>query len=252
VMECQRDPELKGMVNRASLAVPDGMPLVWISRFQGQPHVRRVYGPDLMLSFCEVAARRGYTNYLLGGAPGQPEVLARRLVERFPDLLIVGGAATSVRPLSAAENERVIEAINNAGPDVVWVGMGTGYQERWIAQNRHLLRAPVLIGVGAAFDMHSKRVRQAPAWMQRAGLEWFFRLTQEPLRLWRRYLLGNPLFVYRLLLQQMGLRSYPEPEEPEDALPDLPFWHPAPTFVELSLVEKVPEPGLPRTESLRG
>lgn len=252
VMECQRDPELRGMVNRASLSVPDGMPLVWISRFRGQPHVRRVYGPDLMLSFCELAARRGYTNYLVGGAPGQPEVLARRLVERFPDLLIVGGVATPVRPLSAAENDRIIESINDAGPDVVWVGMGTGYQERWIAQNRHRLRAPVLIGVGAAFDMHSKRVRQAPAWMQRSGLEWFFRLMQEPLRLWRRYLLGNPLFVYRLLLQQMGVRSYPEPEEPESALPELILPRSAPMFVELPLVEKVPEPGFPRTESLRG
>jgi N-acetylglucosaminyldiphosphoundecaprenol N-acetyl-beta-D-mannosaminyltransferase len=252
VMECQRDPELRGMVNRASLAVPDGMPLVWISHLKGQPHVRRVYGPDLMLSFCELAARRGYTNYLLGGTVGQPELLSRRLVERFPSLLIVGGTATPARPISRVENEQIIAAINDAGPDVVWVGMGTGYQERWIAENRHRLGVPVLIGVGAAFDMHSRKVHQAPAWMQRSGLEWFFRLLQEPLRLWRRYLLGNPSFVYRLVMQQMGFHDYPEPEEPEVALPDLPLRRPIPTLAELSRSDEVPEPVLPRTESLRG
>jgi N-acetylglucosaminyldiphosphoundecaprenol N-acetyl-beta-D-mannosaminyltransferase len=252
VMECQRDPELRRMINRASLAVPDGMPLVWISRLKGQPQVRRVYGPDLMLSFCELAARRGYTNYLLGGVVGQPEILGQRLLERFPNLLIAGGAPTPARPLSPVDNDEIIEAINRVGPDVVWVGMGTGYQERWIAQNRHRLRAPVLIGVGAAFDMHSKRVRQAPAWMQRTGLEWFFRLLQEPLRLWRRYLLGNPLFVYRLLVQQMGFRDYPEPEEPAGALPVPVTRRSMPTFADLPLPEKVPEPGLPRAEGLRG
>jgi N-acetylglucosaminyldiphosphoundecaprenol N-acetyl-beta-D-mannosaminyltransferase len=205
VMECQDDPQLQAMVNGASLAVPDGMPLVWIAHTLGLPHVSRVYGPDLMLSFCELAARRGYTNYLLGGAAGQPEILARRLVDRFPGLVIAGTRPTPVRPPSREENDSVIEEVNEVGPDVVWVGMGAPHQERWMAENRAHLQAPILIGVGAAFDMHSGLVRQAPGWMQRGGLEWFFRFVQEPRRLWRRYLLGNPLFVARFVRQRLRL-----------------------------------------------
>lgn len=208
VMECQYDARLRMMVNGATLAVPDGMPLVWIARLTGQRHVERVYGPDLMISFCELAARVGYRNYLLGGAQGQPELLVERLTDRFPGLPIVGTRSTPHRPLPPDLNDAVIEEINRANPDVVWVGMGTGYQERWIAENRSRLNAPILIGVGAAFDMHSGMVQQAPDWMQLAGLEWFFRLLQEPGRLWRRYLLGNPLFISKLLLQRLGLRTY--------------------------------------------
>jgi N-acetylglucosaminyldiphosphoundecaprenol N-acetyl-beta-D-mannosaminyltransferase len=215
VMECQRDPALRAMVNRASLAVPDGMPLVWLARLDGQHHVRRVYGPDLTLAFCDLAARIGYRNYLLGGAPGQPEILAQRLRARFQGLDIVGTHATPHRPLPAAENEMVLEEINHLEPDVVWVGMGTNVQERWMAENRHLLNAPVLVGVGAAFDFHSNMIPQAPAAMQRVGLEWLFRLIQEPRRLWRRYLLGNPLFLAKVISQKMGLRHYELPEEGE-------------------------------------
>ena len=211
VMECQDDPELRALVNRASLAVPDGMPLVWVAHMLGLPHVARVYGPDLMLSFCELAAQRGYTNYLLGGAPGQPENLAQRLTARFPGLSIVGSHATPVRPIPPDENEAVIEEINGIDPDVVWVGTGAPLQERWIAQNRDRLSPPVLVGVGAAFDMHCGVVPQAPPGMQRLGLEWLFRLAQEPGRLWRRYLLGNPRFVVSLLGQRLGLRTYELP-----------------------------------------
>lgn len=205
VMECQNDPGLQAMVNQASLAVPDGMPLVWIAHLMGLRHVSRVYGPDLMLSFCELAARKGYSNYLLGGAAGQPEVLAERLTGRMPGLVIAGSHPTPIRPLAPEENTLVIDKVNEAHPDVVWVGMGAPYQERWMAENRARLQAPILIGVGAAFDVHSGLVRQAAGWMQRAGLEWFFRLVQEPRRLWRRYLVGNPLFVARFLRQQLGL-----------------------------------------------
>ncbi len=222
VMECQHDPILREMVNRASLIVPDGMPLVWLARLSGQPHVRRVYGPDLMLSFCQRAAQKGYRTYLLGGAPGQPEVLAQKLCARFPGLEVVGTWATPIRPLPPEENDRVIAEINRAKPDIVWVGLGAPIQERWMAENQHRLEAPVLVGVGAAFDFHSNMVRQAPAWMQRIGLEWLFRLLQEPRRLWRRYLVGNPLFVARVLGQVMGVRHYelPKPEGPASAWMD--------------------------------
>jgi len=208
VLECQDDAALRAAVNRASLAVPDGMPLVWLSRLAGQRQVGRVYGPDLMLSFCELAARRGFSNYLLGGAQDQPEILAQRLCARFPGLSIVGCRATPRRPIPPDENREVLEEINRANPDVVWVGMGAPLQERWMAENRDVLKAPILVGVGAAFDMHSGVVRQAPSWMQRMGLEWLFRLTREPTRLWRRYLLGNPLFVWRVLGQRLRLRRY--------------------------------------------
>jgi N-acetylglucosaminyldiphosphoundecaprenol N-acetyl-beta-D-mannosaminyltransferase len=208
VMECQHDLELRDMVNSAGLAVPDGMPLVWISHMSGQPAVRRVYGPDLMLAFCQLAAHRGYRSYFLGGAQGQPEILAEKLTARFPGLAIDGLRATPNRPVPKADNEAIIQDINRANPDVVWVGMGTGFQERWMAVNRSRLNAPVLIGVGAAFDMHSGWVPQAPKWMQNAGLEWLFRLSREPRRLWRRYLVGNSQFVLRYGAQHVGLVHY--------------------------------------------
>jgi N-acetylglucosaminyldiphosphoundecaprenol N-acetyl-beta-D-mannosaminyltransferase len=208
VTECERDPALRAMVNNAALAVPDGMPLAWIARIRGEPLTRRVYGPDLMLAFCRLAAQRGYRSFLLGGAPGQPEILADRLVDWFPGLSIAGTLATPERPLTPEANARAVEAINRAGADVVWVGMGAPVQERWMAENRANVEAPVLVGVGAAFDIHTGRVRQAPHWMQRAGLEWLFRLTREPGRLWRRYLIGNPLFMWKLLGQWLGLRKY--------------------------------------------
>jgi N-acetylglucosaminyldiphosphoundecaprenol N-acetyl-beta-D-mannosaminyltransferase len=221
VMECERDPELQMMVNNAALAVPDGMPLVWLAHLAGQRYVRRVYGPDLMLAFCQLAASRGYTNYLLGSFPGRAEEVARSLTARYPGLSITGTRATLHRPLPADENEVVVQEINTIDPDVVWVGMGTGFQERWMAENRASLNARVLISVGAAFDIHSNRVRQAPAWMQRAGLEWSFRLAQEPRRLWRRYLVGNPLFVLKVVGQRLGLKRYPLLGEAADLLPEI-------------------------------
>jgi N-acetylglucosaminyldiphosphoundecaprenol N-acetyl-beta-D-mannosaminyltransferase len=220
IMECQNDPELRAMVNRASLAVPDGMPLVWIAHLMGLHNVGRVYGPDLMLSFCQLAAQKGYTNYFLGGATGQPQVLAQRLTDHLPGLPIAGTRSTPNRPLPPEENDLIIKKVNKAHPDVVWVGMGTPYQERWMAENRARLRSPILVGVGAAFDMHSGFVRQAPAWMQQGGLEWLFRLVQEPRRLWRRYLVGNPRFVAKLLGQWLRGRKYTRPIDvkPKDDL----------------------------------
>jgi N-acetylglucosaminyldiphosphoundecaprenol N-acetyl-beta-D-mannosaminyltransferase len=244
VMECQEDPELRAMVNGASLCVPDGMPLVWIARLTGQRHVGRVYGPDLMLSFCELAAQRGYRNYLLGGIEGRPEALAQQLTIRFPDLSVVGMRPTPERPLPPAENEDVIAEINRVAPDVVWVGIGTPFQDRWIAQNRDRLAAPILVAVGAAFDINSGVVRQAPHWMQRTGLEWLFRFLQEPRRLWRRYLLGNPLFVAKLISQRLGLRQYDlpskDPTPPPACVPE------SPSLVSSDLAIAEPEPRMQR------
>jgi len=208
VMECQRDPELRRIFNASGMTTPDGMPLVWLSRLKGFQHVSRVYGPDLMLALCEQSVARGYRHFFYGGATGVPEYLAANLQRRFPGLAVVGTYSPPFRSLTPEEDAQVVQMINEANPDVVWVGLGSPKQERWMAAHVGRLTAPVLIGVGAAFDFHAGRKKQAPRWMQRSGLEWLFRLLTEPRRLWRRYLVNNPIFVTLVLLQTLGLRRY--------------------------------------------
>lgn len=208
VMESQRDEELRRIHNRAGLVTPDGMPLVWLSRLKGLGHVERVYGPHLMLAICERSVSKGYRHFFYGGAEGLPEQLAVVLQNRFPGLQVVGTFSPPFRPLTAEEDEQIVQMINENRPDIVWIGLSTPKQERWMAEHTHRLNAPVLIGVGAAFDFLSGRKPQAPRWMQRAGLEWLFRLLTEPRRLWRRYLINNPLFVMLVLAQALGLRRY--------------------------------------------
>ncbi len=199
VMECQQDPALLQVVNGAGLRTPDGMPLVWLSLQAGNRHVTRVYGPDLMLALCERSAITGHRHFFYGGAPGVADVLADRLGARFPGLRVAGIHTPPMLPVGALEDAATIEKINESGADIVWVGLGAPKQDWWVANHRPLLKASVLIAVGAAFDFHSGRVRQAPRWMQRNGLEWLFRLSQDPRRLWKRYLVLNSLFVMKVL-----------------------------------------------------
>ena len=208
VMESQRDEMLRRIHNSAGLVTPDGMPLVWLSRMKGFRHVERVYGPDLMLACCERSIAKGYRHFFYGGAEGVPERLAARLRERFPGLSVAGGYSPPFRPLSTEEDDALIRRIDETNPDIVWVGLSTPKQERWMYEHVGRLRAPVVIGVGAAFDFHAGLKRQAPRWMQRSGLEWFFRLVTEPRRLWRRYLINNPLFVWNILLQTGDAKRY--------------------------------------------
>jgi len=208
VMESQVDRSLRDIHNRAGLVTPDGMPMVWISRLRGHQHVQRVYGPDLMLACCEASIRKGYRHFFYGGVPGVAERLAKRLGERFDGLQIVGTWSPPFRDLTAAEEEAMIDRITSSKPDIVWVGLSTPKQERWMARYIGRLPAAVLIGVGAAFDIHAGVTKQAPPWMQRSGLEWLFRLATEPRRLARRYLTNNPRFVWRLLLQLSGAVRY--------------------------------------------
>jgi N-acetylglucosaminyldiphosphoundecaprenol N-acetyl-beta-D-mannosaminyltransferase len=208
VMESQRDVELQRIHNAAGLVTPDGMPLVWLSRLLGFCHVRRVYGPDLMLAVCERSALQGYRHFLYGGAPGVADQLARCLQDRFPGLTIAGTYCPPFRPLTPEEDAVVVEQINAAQPDIVWVGLSTPKQEQWMATHVQRLHVPVLVGVGAAYDFLSGVKRQAPCWMQRSGLEWLFRLLQEPRRLWRRYLSNNPRFLWRVLLMTLGQKRY--------------------------------------------
>lgn len=208
IMECRRDERVRQAVNQAGLATPDGMPLVWLSKWQSGLEVNRVYGPDLMLALCRHSAARGYRHYFYGGAEGVPELLATRLQSRFPGLKVAGCYAPPFRPLAPEEEAQIITRINQAAPDIVWVGLGTPKQDLWMAAHRSQLAAPVLIAVGAAFDFHTGRVAQAPRWMQRNGLEWLYRLLQEPRRLWYRYLIYNPLFVVLAIAQLLGLKRY--------------------------------------------
>lgn len=196
VMSSRQDPEARTATLGADLIVPDGQPLVWALRALGRPLETRVYGPDLMAAYCERMAASGATSYLYGGrSPETLDQLTSALRERFPGLRIVGGYSPPFRELSDAESERVAAEINGSGADVVWVGIGQPKQEKWMARMRPLLEAPVLVGVGAAFDFHAGLVPQAPGWMQSRGLEWVFRLYQEPRRLWRRYASDNPRFI---------------------------------------------------------
>jgi N-acetylglucosaminyldiphosphoundecaprenol N-acetyl-beta-D-mannosaminyltransferase len=199
VMECQRDDELRRIHNSSGLTTPDGMPMVWAGHWAGARHMERVYGPDLMLAVCEVAQKRGWSCYFYGGTEGVAELLSRRLVHRFPGLRMVGCYSPPFRPLTPAEEEDVVRGVNRVRPDIVWVGLSTPKQERWMASHVDRLDARVLIGVGAAFDIHAQLVPQAPGWVQRSGFEWLFRLRQEPRRLWRRYLYNNPRFLAAII-----------------------------------------------------
>jgi N-acetylglucosaminyldiphosphoundecaprenol N-acetyl-beta-D-mannosaminyltransferase len=209
VMECRQDRRLQHLVNHSGLSTPDGMPLVWLSRLHGYRDAGRVYGPDLMLALCERSATTGHRHFFYGGAPGIADRLASRLKSRFPGLIVAGTHSPPYRPADAEEDRAVLDAINASAPDIVWVGLGTPKQDYWVSRHRAPLAAPALIAVGAAFDFHAGVLRQAPRWMQRTGLEWVFRLIQEPRRLAFRYLAYNPLFVLLSALQLTNLRDFP-------------------------------------------
>ncbi len=209
VSEAQADPALRQILNRAFLNTPDGMPMVWMGRLQGFRDMSRVYGPDLMLRLCEVSETEGFTHFFYGGGPGVAEELKQRLVQRFPKLKIVGTYTPPFRPLTQPEADDLAREVQALRPDIFWVGLSTPKQEKFMAQYSSKLDATLFFGVGAAFDFHAGRVRQAPRWMQRSGLEWLFRLGCEPRRLWKRYLKNNPLFVWRALCQFTGLKKYP-------------------------------------------
>jgi len=208
VTECQRSEEFRRIHNRAGMVTPDGVPLVWVSRLQGARQVRRVYGPDLLLAVSEASARRGYRHYFYGGAEGVAERLAENLCARYPGLQVAGLECPPFRPLTPPEDAAAVERINAAQPDIVWVGLGAPKQERWMAEHYGRLEAPVIVSVGAAFDFHAGIKKQAPHWMQRIGMEWLHRLASEPRRLWKRYLINNPWFVWLVMLQLSGIRKF--------------------------------------------
>jgi len=197
------DPIFAEILNSADVATPDGMPVVWALRSFGSKGQQRVYGPTLMLHLCESAARHGHGIYLYGGRPEVLPLLERRLREQFPALRIVGRYSPPFRSLTPVEEQQVQQDIRRSGADLLFVGISTPKQERWMFEHHKIFPGLTMLGVGAAFDFHAGCTPQAPPWMQRIGLEWFFRLSSEPRRLWRRYLLITPRFLPLWLIQRL-------------------------------------------------
>jgi N-acetylglucosaminyldiphosphoundecaprenol N-acetyl-beta-D-mannosaminyltransferase len=199
VMEAQRDSAYMEILNNAGLRTPDGMPLVWLSRHAGRDDVRRVCGPDLLPELVSRSAVTGHRHFFYGGVEGVAQDLATRLSARHPGLEVAGAITPAMQPVGAIESDALVETINKTAPDILWVGLGSPKQDVWAANHLSRLDVSVIIAVGAAFDFHTDRVRRAPAWMQRSGLEWAFRLSQDPKRLWQRYMLDNGQFLIRML-----------------------------------------------------
>lgn len=207
VMECYHQPELRKIFNRSGLTTPDGMGIVWLLKLKGHRHVSRVYGPDLTLAVCEHSVQRGWRHYFYGGEDRVADQLAENLKNRFPGLQIAGTNSPPFRTLTEEEDRSITEGINNTNADIIWVGVSTPKQEKWMSEHLGKVNATVMIGVGAAFDFLSGRKKQAPRWIQRSGLEWVFRFATEPRRLWKRYI-QYPLFILLVIGQALGIRKY--------------------------------------------
>jgi N-acetylglucosaminyldiphosphoundecaprenol N-acetyl-beta-D-mannosaminyltransferase len=208
VMEARQDVAFKKMINSADLCVPDGMPLIWCGQLRGHQLKRRVYGPELMITFCRETASKGYRHFLYGGAPEVTNQLVKQLQQSCPGIQIAGFDSPPFRPLTPEEDEEAIRKINDARPDVLWVGLGCPKQERWIFDHRDRLTVRAMVAVGQAFDLLSGQKKPAPGWMSEHGLEWLFRLLQDPRRLWRRYLIYNTKFIYSVSLEFLGIKRF--------------------------------------------
>jgi N-acetylglucosaminyldiphosphoundecaprenol N-acetyl-beta-D-mannosaminyltransferase len=208
IMEAQRDDTLRAILNQAFLCAPDGMPTVWVGRLQGHENMRRVYGPDYMLEMCRVTATAGCRHFLYGGKVGVAAQLKQKLEAMVPAIEIVGTYTPPFRSLTLSEAGQMIATLNRTRPDVIWVGLSTPKQERFMAEYADHLNASLLVGVGAAFDIHAGLLADAPPWVKQFGLQWLDRLIREPRRLWRRYLTNNPGFLWNIGLQLSGLRKF--------------------------------------------
>ncbi|MGB8479619.1 MAG: WecB/TagA/CpsF family glycosyltransferase [Acidobacteriaceae bacterium] len=209
VMEAQSDSEFRRILNQAFVNTPDGMPMSWIGHLQGFREMNRVYGPDFMTAMCRLSVARGYRNFLYGGKPGVAELLRDTLQRKFPGLQVVGTYTPPFRNLTLEEEEEIFAQVRESRPHILWVGLSTPKQERFMAQYVDCLQIPLLVGVGAAFDYHTGRIRDCSEWIKRAGLQWLHRLMQDPRHLWRRYLRNNPAFLWHIAWQISGLRRYP-------------------------------------------
>jgi N-acetylglucosaminyldiphosphoundecaprenol N-acetyl-beta-D-mannosaminyltransferase len=209
VMEAQRDPDLAKILADAALVAPDGMPTVWVGHHQGHPDMERVAGPDLMLEVIGREEFRGYSHFLCGGKEGVAEELRDLLIARYPELQIVGTYSPPFGPILPAQEVELLSAINSVRPDIVWVGISTPKQERFMDRYLPLLDTTLMFAVGAAFDFHTGRIADCSDWIKRSGLQWLHRLLQDPKHLWKRYLRNIPPFLFYISLQLTGIRSYP-------------------------------------------
>ena len=202
IVSCHEDEQYRDVVNRAQMVTPDGMPVVWLARGKGFKEVERTYGPDLLLKVCKEGQQKELRHFFYGGTEEVCGRLKTALAAQASSIRIVGMYSPPFRELTDAENEKIVTMINEAQPDILWVGLGSPKQDFWMSKNRDKLTGPVMLGVGAAFDFLSGIKPQAPRWMQCSGLEWLFRLCCEPRRLWKRYFVGNTKFIVLLLKEQ--------------------------------------------------
>lgn len=208
IMEAQSDPKLRKVFNESLLTVPDGMPTVWFGKTQGHEDMGRVFGPDLMIEVLRLSLKKGYRHYLLGGNTGVAAELKTALEVKVPGVKIVGTFTPPFRPLNSDEETALIREVGTLKPDIIWVGISTPKQDRFMAQYVDRLDTKLMFGVGAAFDYHTGKIKDAPDWVKDSGLQWLHRLAQEPGRLWKRYLINNPKFIVAAGLQLAGLRHY--------------------------------------------
>jgi N-acetylglucosaminyldiphosphoundecaprenol N-acetyl-beta-D-mannosaminyltransferase len=208
IMEARRDPELAAIYAGSLLTVPDGMPIVWVGRWQGRKKMQRVAGPDLMLEIFRRKEFAGCTHFLYGGEEHVAEQLRERFSRLYPWAQIVGTCTPPFRDLNAEEEHSLIARVRNLKPDIIWVGISTPKQERFMHRYLRLLDATLMFGVGAAYDFHTGRIQDSPQWVKTLGMQWLHRLLQDPRRLWKRYLRNNPAFLWHIALQLSGLRNY--------------------------------------------
>ena len=207
VMEAQRDPEFRRILNGAAMNLPDGMPMTWVGRLRGFRKMDRVFGPDFVIAVCRLSVERGFRNFFFGGQPGVAQLLGENLRSRFPGLQVVGTYTPPFRSLNPQEESELLAQMLQSRPHILWVGLSTPKQERFMAQYARRLNVPLLVGVGAAFDYHTGRIRDCSPWIKRAGLQWLHRLMQEPKRLWKRYLLNIPAFICQIIGQLASTRA---------------------------------------------
>src|SRR5487761_190388 len=224
VMEAQRDPALAAIYAGAALAAPDGMPTVWMGRHQGFRKMERVAGPDLMLEVISRKEFKGYSHFLCGGKDGIAYELQEKLLARYPSVKIAGIYTPPFGPMPHAQEMEFVDMVNRLQPDIVWVGISTPKQERFMARYLPLLDTTLMFGVGAAFDFHTGRIADCADWIKRAGLQWVDRLVQDPKHLWKRYLRNNPPFLFHSLLQLARLRRYSLQPPPEPQIIPSPVW----------------------------
>jgi len=209
VMEARADSEVRRVLNRALINVPDGMPMSWVGHLQGFRNMDRVFGPDLMMAMCRLSVERGYRHFLYGGKPGVPALLSETLQREIPGLQVVGTYTPPFRSLTSDEEEEVLSQVRESRPHILWVGLSTPKQELFMAKYVDYLQVPLMFGVGAAFDFHTGAIRDSSTWVKRSGFQWLHRLMQDPRHLWKRYLRNNPAFVLHIALQLSRLRKYP-------------------------------------------